>query len=293
MKRGLRRTWIVAAAVVVVMGAAACGWAFVARPGPAPAGAARALPALPAAPRAAAAPLSAAQVAALPEAAYDQVIAGLVPVASTAVEAVQLGALSAAAPLFDAAGTKPVARMQVAGPFGDPNPIVAIARTSDWALVLTPARQALPSTSADGTAAAQSAGWMPTRYITGLGPAGARIRVDLGSRSLVIERQGAPDQRFPVAIGAADTPTPTGVTGYLEARFVDSAAGTGTTPIQLTSLHTTTDDDPAGGRCGGLVALHWWPKASGAVSRGCLRLSPAALAAVDKLPLGTPITIAE
>jgi len=237
--------------------------------------------------------LSPEQIAGLPEAAYNQVIGGLIPVTSAAVTSVRVGALTAAAPLYRTDGARPVARMQAAGPFGDPNPIVVIATSGAWDLVLTPARQALPSASPNGWAPAQTAGWMPASYVHGLAEASARITVHTGERTVVISRHGAADQVFHVAVGAAKTPTPGGVTGYLEARFVSPADGTRSTRIQLTSLHTTTADDPAGGVSGGLIALHWWPQASGAVSHGCVRLSAPALAAVDALPLGTPIVTTE
>jgi hypothetical protein len=237
--------------------------------------------------------LSAEQIASLPEAGYDRVIGGLVPVTSAAVTRVQIGSLAAAAPLYRTDASRPVARMQVAGPFGDPNPIVVIANVGEWDLVLTPARQTLPSASPAGRAAAQTAGWMPARYIRGLAETSARITVRTRDQTLVISRLGEPDRVFPIAVGAAATPTPTGVTGYLEARFVNPGAGTRQTPVQLTSLHATTSDEPAGGMSGGLIALHWWPEAAGAVSHGCIRVTEQALAAVNALPLGTPITTTE
>ena len=61
--------------------------------------------------------------------------------------------------------------------------------------------------------------------------------------------------------------------------------------IQLTSLHATGSDEPYGGADGGLIGIHYQAQASGAVSHGCIRLSAEAVAAVDALPLGTPVRI--
>jgi lipoprotein-anchoring transpeptidase ErfK/SrfK len=52
-------------------------------------------------------------------------------------------------------------------------------------------------------------------------------------------------------------------------------------------------DEPYGGTDGGLIGLHYQDVASGAVSHGCIRLDADAIAAVDTLPLGTPITVVD
>lgn len=93
-------------------------------------------------------------------------------------------------------------------------------------------------------------------------------------------------------IGAAATPTPTGVTGYLQARYLDPGQAQ-SNPIQLTSLHSAAADEPYGGHDGGLIGVHFNTTATGTASHGCIRLAPAAITAVNALPVGTPITITD
>jgi lipoprotein-anchoring transpeptidase ErfK/SrfK len=62
-------------------------------------------------------------------------------------------------------------------------------------------------------------------------------------------------------------------------------------PIQLTSLHATTKDEPYGGEDGGLIGIHYNQTTTGAVSHGCVRLTAEAIQAVNRLPLGTPVTM--
>lgn len=280
-----RASAVATAVALVAVIATACAWPS--------GGRGNATTSAPAPPTRAAPVLSAKQIARLPEAGYDRVIGGLMPVTSAAVAEVRVGRLRASAPLYRTDRAAPIARMQATGPFGDPNPIVVIATAGEWHLVLTPARRVLPSASARVWAPAQTAAWTPARYLRGVAEASARITVNVRAGTMRVTRDGSREQVFRVGVGATGTPTPTGVTGYLEARFINPASGTRGTRVQLTSLHTTTADDPAGGPSGGLIALHWWPNASGAVSHGCVRLSEKALAAVDALPLGTPIVLVD
>ncbi|MGN6503269.1 MAG: L,D-transpeptidase family protein, partial [Pseudolysinimonas sp.] len=94
-------------------------------------------------------------------------------------------------------------------------------------------------------------------------------------------------REFPADVGGPQTPTPTGVVGYLQARYLDPAQGQSAYRIQLTSLHATAADEPYGGDDGGLIGVHL---GSGS-SHGCVRLGAAAIAAVDALPRGTPVRI--
>ncbi len=98
---------------------------------------------------------------------------------------------------------------------------------------------------------------------------------------------------FSIGVGTPSTPTPTGVTGYLQAQYLDSAQGQSVFPIVLTSLHSASADEPYSGTDGGLIGLHFFAESDGAVSHGCLRLSADAIAAVNQLPIGTPTSITE
>ncbi len=236
--------------------------------------------------------VDAAALAALPEAQYSAVIGGLLPWDRTTTS-VDVFHLTADAPLFGDARTAPVARLAKDDFLQQPTTVVGVRRQGPWELVLTPARRQLPSAAGAGGAAAQTAAWVPTALLTAAPAPTSRVVISTKEQSvsIVSASTGAVQQHFAAGVGTADTPTPTGVTGYLEQRYVDPSQGTGDHPIQLTSLHSSAADEPYGGHDGGLIGLHWNATTSGAVSHGCVRLSAEAVAAVDALPLGTLVTV--
>lgn len=226
----------------------------------------------------------------LPAAVYDAVIPGLVPHTTTDVAAMtRTATIRADAPLYGADRKTPVARLQAKNFLDQPTTIVPVKTSGDWTLVLTPARVQLPS-KAHGDAAAQSAGWIRSTLLTKGHALDARASVSVGEQTLTISR-GDQTVTYTVGVGTEDAPTPTGVTGYLQARYLDPKQGQSTYPIQLTSLHSAAADEPYKGSDGGLIGAHYADTATGAVSHGCIRLTHAAIAAVNQLPLGTPITI--
>ncbi|TDN41735.1 L,D-transpeptidase-like protein [Curtobacterium flaccumfaciens] len=235
--------------------------------------------------------VSSAALAALPEAQYSAVVAGLMPFDRT-VTAATVFHLRADAPLFGAARTAPVARFAASDFLRQPTTVVGLRREGDWELVLTPARQQLPSTSHGAGAAAQTSAWVPVASLQEVTTPTSRVVISTKDQTVsIVDGSGAVTHRFDAGVGTADTPTPTGVTGYLEQRYVDPAQGTGDHPIQLTSLHSSAADEPYGGHDGGLIGLHWNATTSGAVSHGCVRLDAEAVAAVNALPLGTLVTV--
>ncbi|OII28394.1 MULTISPECIES: L,D-transpeptidase [unclassified Curtobacterium] len=234
--------------------------------------------------------VGAAALAALPEAQYSAVIGGLMPFDRT-ITSDTVFQLRADAPLFGAARTTPVARFAASDFLRQPTTVVGVERDGDWERVLTPARQQLPS-AAGGSAAAQTSAWVPVASLREVSTPTSRVVISTTDQSVsIVSSDGGAVQRFRAGVGTADTPTPTGVTGYLEQRYVDPAQGTGDHPIQLTSLHSSAADEPYGGHDGGLIGLHWNATTSGAVSHGCVRLDAEAVAAVDALPLGTLVTV--
>ncbi|WP_439693683.1 L,D-transpeptidase [Curtobacterium sp. SP.BCo] len=237
--------------------------------------------------------VDAAALAALPEAQYSAVIGGLMPFDRT-ITSDTVFRLRADAPLFGAARTTPVARFAATDFLRQPTTVVGLRRDGDWELVLTPARQQLPS-AAGGSAAAQTSAWVPVSSLREVATPTTRVVISTTDQTVSIVAadgaSGSPAQRFRAGVGTADTPTPTGVTGYLEQRYVDPAQGTGEHPIQLTSLHSSAADEPYGGHDGGLIGLHWNATTSGAVSHGCVRLDAEAVAAINALPLGTLVTV--
>ena len=240
--------------------------------------------------------LSAAQLAALPEARYDAVIATLLPAAGAA-DADTAYRLKKDTVVYAAYRATPIARLAARDFLGEPSIVVPVEYSGDWLRVLTPARQRLPSTGANsaGTnslgalAPAQTSAWLRADSLSSPTMLVSRIIVSVSAQTLRIIGVGS--RAWPVGVGAPGTPTPVGVTGYLQARYRDAAQGQAEHPIQLTSLHSTAADDQFGGNDGGLIGIHFQASASGARSHGCIRVPLEALAAVDALPLGTLITI--
>jgi lipoprotein-anchoring transpeptidase ErfK/SrfK len=236
--------------------------------------------------------LTVAEIAALPAATYDAVIPALLAAPSeTSITAAY--SLDADTPLYGADRVTPVARFEAKNFLDESSVIVPVAIDGDWSLVLTPSRQTKPSqTPAGTTAAAQTVAWVPTRDLRRPQPLPNRIVISISQQTLAItDATGMPLQTFPVGVGTPDTPTPTGVTGYVEARYLDPAQGQAVHPIQLTSLHATAADEPYGGSDGGLIGIHYEEESSGAVSHGCVRLDENAIEAVNALALGTPVSI--
>lgn len=252
--------------------------------------------------------LPAARIAALPEARYDAVIAGLLPARGT-VDGNSAYRLREDTALYAADLVTPVARLAARNFLGEPTVVVPVESFGDWVRVLTPARQRLPSDGADSSrpdsagtdpagtdpagrlAPAQSSAWLRTDFLFSPTALANRIVVTVSAQTLRII--GVDSRTWAVGVGAPGTPTPIGVTGYLEARYRDAAQGQAEHPVQLTSLHSTAADEPFGGDDGGLIGIHFQASASGAVSHGCIRVPMEALAAIDALPLGTLITIEE
>lgn len=238
--------------------------------------------------------LSDEDIAALPPVTYDAVIPALLPYADTTRSSATVYTLRADAPLYGADRSQAVARFPAINFLGEPSPVVVVAQRDEWAFVLTPSRRELPSqrpSTATQPAAAQTAAWVPLALLENGQPVTKRIIVDVSDETLSIVEHDNVISTFPIGVGASDTPTPTGVTGYLQARYLDAAQGQAEHRIQLTSLHATAADEPYGGNDGGLIGAHFQTTARGAVSHGCLRLDADALTSIDTLPLGTLVTI--
>ncbi|MDR6866597.1 lipoprotein-anchoring transpeptidase ErfK/SrfK [Microbacterium resistens] len=237
--------------------------------------------------------LSDAALAALPEARYDAVIPAL-PAAPAEIDlaAAQVGALAENTPISAEEGGSPVAWLAGENFLYEPTTVFVLRTTADgWSEILTPARKTLPSQAADSPA--QTSGWVRQEAVQAAAAVTSRVVIAEGAQTLTVTAPDGSVAEFPVGIGAEDTPTPTGVTGYLQARYLDPAQGQTEYPIQLSTLHSTAADEPYGGSDGGLIGIHYDPTNSGAISHGCVRLSAEAIAAVNALPLGTPVTITE
>lgn len=235
-------------------------------------------------------PLTAEQVASLPAAVYSAVIPGLIAYTSTDTTGITHAAtLQQDTPVYGEGRKQAVARLLAKDFLKNSTTVVPIRTDGPWTLVLTPARQQLPS-KASGAAAAQTAGWVRTDALRTGAKLPSRVTVSVSKQTLTINTSGR-TVSYKVGVGTPATPTPENVTGYFQARYLDPKQGEDIYPIQLTSLHSAATDEPFGGSDGGLIGVHYQTTTTGAVSHGCVRLTAAAIAAVNQLPLGTPITI--
>lgn len=233
------------------------------------------------------------QLAAAPEARYDAVIPGLIPYASVSVAVASQTAyqLAADTAVYGADMRTIVARLPAKNFLELPTVVVPVKTVGDWQLVMTPARNALPSAN-NNFAPAQTAGWVQNSALTQPVALTQHVVISTSAQTLsIVNDDGSVVVSYPVGVGTATTPSPKGVTGYLQARYLDPAQGQARYPIQLTSLHLAVADNPVGGSDGGLIGIHFDTTTTGAVSHGCIRVSAEAINAVNQLPLGTSISI--
>lgn len=238
---------------------------------------------------------SAAEIAALPEAKYNAVIPGLMASTESTIPAAATASysISADAPLYGADRKAPVARLAAKNFLADNTIVVPVTFSGDWALVLTPSRQQLPSQQG-GNAAAQSAGWLRRDLLTKVGGLPTHVVVALGAQTVsIVNADDSVVRSFAAGVGASSTPTPTGVVGYIQARYLDPAQGQSKYPINLTSLHASASDEPYSGHDGGLIGVHYEAAATGNISHGCVRLNASAVTAINALPLGTLVVISK
>jgi hypothetical protein len=175
-------------------------------------------------------------------------------------------------------GGPPLAMLPVTE-LGSPTWVPAIQTRPGWDLVLLPSR---PD---------RSTGWI---YVAGGGLQNAytryQVHVQLGRRQLTVLDAGRALGSWTVAVGALATPTPAGRTFLLASLAPPQPAYS---PLILPlGTHSATLDSYGGGP--GTVALHGWPDASvfgRRVSHGCVRVPPAALRMLARVPLGTPVLI--
>lgn len=178
-------------------------------------------------------------------------------------------------PLYDSPGGTPFAKV---GPqqFGD-TWLPVVEEQGAWVRVLLPSKP-------NG-----STGWMRTAK---LDRAHSRflIRVHLGSRTVELYEDDTLTDTWTVAVGASDTPTPTGRT-FVLGQLVDDQQSFSPVILPL-GTHSETLDSYGGGA--GTVAFHGWtdPSVFGqAISHGCIRVPDDALAALRAVPIGTAVLI--
>lgn len=120
-----------------------------------------------------------------------------------------------------------------------------------------------------------------------------RVTVSLRHREVAVRRGPHVVVRFPVAVGAPGTPTPTGQFAVTDKLLTESASSPYGCCILALSAHQTRTPQGWGG--GDRVAIHATDKPStigSAASLGCLRAPADAMRRIVRyVPLGTLVTI--
>jgi len=231
---------------------------------------------------------SAVDLGALPAAAatMEYVIGGLMPFNDGPIVD-RVYHLAADAPVYGEDRTAaPVARLDAVNFLREATVVVVSRFDGDWALVLTPARIALPSAS-QGTAPAQSAGWIRRDLLVESHAQTHRVIVDIAQRTATIQTwTGDTVETYPVGVGGLDNPSPTGTT-YIQARYLDPAQDQTVHRIQLTGAYSSESDAPWRGSAH--TGLHFSPDPA-SDSHGCVRLTAEGIEAIDALPIGTVVT---
>jgi hypothetical protein len=162
---------------------------------------------------------------------------------------------------------------------GSPTWVPVVQSRRGWDRILLPTR---PN---------RSTGWI---YVGGGGVQTARtpyqIDINLATYRLTILDGGRSLGTWTVAEGAPGTPTPAGRT-FLLASLVPPHP---TYSPLILPLGTHSDTLTTFGGGPGTVALHGWPDPGVfgyAVSHGCVRVPAAALRALSRIPLGSPVMI--
>jgi hypothetical protein len=162
---------------------------------------------------------------------------------------------------------------------GSPTWVPVVQAQSNWDRILLPTR---PD---------RSTGWV---YLGGGGLQTAytpyRIEINLATYRLTILDASRNLGTWTVAQGAPGTPTPTGRTFVLASLVPQPVTYS---PLIL-PLGTHSDTLTTYGGGPGTVGLHGWPDPAvfgHAVSHGCVRVPLAALRALSRVPLGSPVMI--
>jgi L,D-transpeptidase catalytic domain len=163
--------------------------------------------------------------------------------------------------------------------FGSPQTLAVAFRKGDWIAVQSPAL-------GNGRV-----GWVRARPLR-LVRRPVRLEVDLSTRELVVRGGSRVQRRISVAIGAPDTPTPTGrfyITDKLRGGNFGSYYG-----CCILALSGRQPNLPEGWSGGDRLAIHGSPTPTWgeAVSNGCLHAPEAGLRYLMKnVPLGTTVRV--
>ena len=164
--------------------------------------------------------------------------------------------------------------------FGSPAVLWVVQRSGRWLGVVSP------------KAGNNRVGWIPASGVS-LSRVTWELRVSLSARKVTVFDNGKVSQRYTVAVGAPDAPTPTGRFAVSDRLLTGNPAGPyGCCILALTAKAPHAIQDWSGGD---RIAIHSTPESDTigeAVSHGCLRLTLAeGRWLINHIPLGTPTYI--
>jgi lipoprotein-anchoring transpeptidase ErfK/SrfK len=177
-------------------------------------------------------------------------------------------------------GGRVLGKLKLKTSFGSPQAMWVVRRSGTWLGIVSP------------TAGNGRVGWIPASAVS-LSRVSWQLRVSLSARKLTVLDDGQVKQRYTVAIGAPDAPTPTGRFAVTDRLLTGDPAGPyGCCILALSAKAPHTIQDWSGGN---RIAIHSTPETETigeAVSHGCVRLTLAeGQWLINHIPLGTPTVI--
>jgi lipoprotein-anchoring transpeptidase ErfK/SrfK len=177
-------------------------------------------------------------------------------------------------------GGRVLAKLGMKTDFGSPQAMWVVHHAGRWIGVVNP------------KAGNNQVGWIPAAAVS-LSRVNWELRVSLGARKLTVLDNGRVKQRYTVAIGAPDAPTPTGRFAVTDRLLTGDPAGPyGCCILALSAKAPHAIQDWSGGD---RIAIHSTPETETigeAVSHGCVRLTLAeGQWLINHIPLGTPTVI--
>jgi len=182
--------------------------------------------------------------------------------------------------VYDRPGGRSVLTLGPRTALSGPRVLLVAGSTADWVQVRLPVR---PNTAT---------GWVRRSQVT-LAAEPWSIEITRATHTLTVRRAGLVTARYPVAIGKASTPTPTGlffVTDLIETNDPGGAYG----PAAL-GLSGHSDVLTRFGSGDGVLGIHGTDEQSSigrSVSHGCIRMVNADSLTLERtVPDGTPVVI--
>lgn len=164
--------------------------------------------------------------------------------------------------------------------FGSPEALWVVQRSGSWLGVISP------------LVGNWQVGWIPESAAS-LGRVRWQLQVSLAARKLTVRQDGRVIERYTVAIGRPDAPTPTGRFAVTDRLNTGDPSGPYGCCILALSAHSPHAIQGWNG--GNRIAIHSTPDTASigqAVSHGCLRLTLAeGRWLLAHIPLGTPTLI--